>query len=198
MGLIAATLMGMDVVPPARFGRSHLSLLAYFESCAEKHGGAFEPHRMACNPVRHPGWLTGDGDVRGIMAEQWWGTDGLKTGSDLAGGERLAGHDDFDAAADLACAGLVEVAWQARTVQLTEAGWKLAQALRRHRASYGNFHHANYSDFVMPPMRHDVHAGNQHEECTAPAACSCECGPCKRTWEAAGRPKDPGEPRAEA
>lgn len=38
--------------------------------------------------------------------------------------------------------------------------------------------------------RHNVHGylPEPHTDCTDPAACDCECTPCKRIWSQAGRP----------
>lgn len=113
-------------VPMELWGKDHLSTLLYIESRAVDGGGKPKIAQMRQWPG-HPrrGW-EGGGMPSGPTAHP----------TRLKDGSGLSNHDDWDCVSDMEAAGLVE--WHGTGLQpiitLTDYGWLVAGALRRHRA----------------------------------------------------------------
>lgn len=112
------------------FGADHWSTFLYLASVAVGHSGVPENDRMRCDAARHPLLV---GPVQRTM------TAAPTSPTRMKGGARLADHDDWDCAADLATEGLLELGGTSLhpTVTLTQAGLRLVELLKRHRATGG-------------------------------------------------------------
>ncbi len=115
------------VVRFATFARDHWSTFLYIETCVVDHGGAVVRDRMRCDPKRHP-----------LMAHSV-SLGGVTPSTRLKDNVYLHEHDDWDCADDLEDAGLVEYtgAGMSPRFALTDAGWRVATELRRHKAAGG-------------------------------------------------------------
>jgi hypothetical protein len=118
-------------VPPELFSTDHWSTFAYLETRAVDNGGVVEHERMRCDSSRHPLEYALRGDS---FAHN--GSDGSRYPTRLGDGTQLAGHDDYDCAADLEVAGLVE-RLRADAWLLTPAGRAVAAQLRSHMQDGG-------------------------------------------------------------
>ncbi len=109
-----------------KFGRDHWSTFAYVECCAVDYKGALDNRRMRCDADRHPGLVNPMLDSVQVHN---------KYPTILAGGEELTDHDDWDCLDDLEAAGFIELGGTGLhpVVALTESGYKVAAALRRHK-----------------------------------------------------------------
>ena len=134
-------------VPMDRWGSDHWSTLAYLECRIVDHRGKLHHDHMRCHGERHPAMLLakrrtnifGNGDGRAYPTR-------LKDGE-------LASHDDYDCLDDMIAAGLVTVTMPEppagvlvtgmveaemmtrATYALTDAGRRIAAALREHKAA---------------------------------------------------------------
>lgn len=132
-------------VPMKRWGKDHWSTLAYLETRIVDHKGQISHDHMRCHASRHPAMfqakrrLLGTGDGSAYPTR-------LKDGT-------LTDHDDYDCIDDIIAAGLVTVTMPEpyppnvlitglveaemmtrATYALTEAGQRIAAALRQHKA----------------------------------------------------------------
>lgn len=117
----------MDNIPVKKFGKDHWSTLAYIECRVVDQGGRLNNKHLRIDPERHPG-----------LAHIRWEKD---SPTYLAKGVLQKKHDDLDCIEDLAVAGFVEILGtgiQPRT-DLTDYGWEVASALRKHKGNGGNF-----------------------------------------------------------
>lgn len=127
------------------WGKDHFSTLVYIETrCVDYKGVPFLDH-LRCNPARHQRHGGRAARLVGTSArrdEPW------KYGSVIRGGVRIPEHDDWDVLDDLVNAGLLE--WNGTgenpVFKMTESGWALVQAIRKHKAAGGQF-----SDFREAP-----------------------------------------------
>lgn len=119
------------------FGKDHWSILAYIETlCVDSVQGIgiIDKAKMRTDIKRHL-LLCGD---------SYGNKDGYKYPTRLKGGKELFDHDDWDCLEDLEEAGFVVVASLINGfVKMTDLGWKVASALRKHKANGGKF-----ADFV--------------------------------------------------
>lgn len=110
-----------------RWGRDHWSTLLYIEDICTNGDGEPVSERMRQWPGR---------PRRGKCRLPWTPPcKGYPTR--LNDGTEVTEHDDFDCVDDMVCAGLVE--WHGTGLRpvltLTELGWAMASALRRHVAT---------------------------------------------------------------
>jgi len=126
-----------NVTPIEKFGKDHLSLLAYVASrCAEDTDGrgVLERGRMRCNTQNHrlqarqyhhgDLWNERDSTRLAGFADFPDRKDPEKV---ITAGFQLRGHDDWDCLADLEAAGLVKVLTLVNNyVRLTEKGHEIA------------------------------------------------------------------------
>jgi hypothetical protein len=122
--------------PVEKFGRDHWSTLLYIETRVVDHRGVLDNRNMRCNPKgRHP-----------HFAHIPWEKD---YPTRLAGGATRSKHDDWDCVEDLIAAGFLE--WNGTGANpvfaLTDEGWRVVSALRRHRAEG-----AGVATFVYKPL----------------------------------------------
>ncbi len=117
-------------IPTEKFGKDHWSTFAYLETLAVDNKGRPDNHRMRCDLDRHP-----------AMDHAYSGIGGQKYPTILAGGDELPDHDDWDCIDDLEAAGFVEQGGTGihPVFKLTETGYRVAAALRKHKAEGGNF-----------------------------------------------------------
>ena len=143
----------MTGVPAAKFSKDHWSLFAYLETvCVE--GQRIDKARLRCCQDRHPFH-----NVNGFAWKSSWGTrlkgffeysernDPIKA---EAADVFLSMHDDWDVIADLVHAGLLtaDITSSEPLVQITEQGFLVAAALRKHKADGRNF--ANFRVVEAP------------------------------------------------
>ncbi len=116
----------------AQFGRDHWSAFAYIETRCVDHSGVPDRDHMRTDRDRQPG-LAGDRIPRAI--------DGASYPTRLRGGASLHDHDDWDCLADASVEGLLEIDGTGTNpvYRLTEAGLRVAAALRAHKAGGGSF-----------------------------------------------------------
>jgi hypothetical protein len=136
---------GDDFVPVEKWGKDHWSTLAYLETRCVDGSGKIENGKMRCNHRRHREFYAAR--VGHSLSS------GIDYPTRLAGGEELENHDDWSCLEDMVKAGLVKAWFRVKNhleafggseacVELTELGWKIAHALRKHRAAglgYGEF-----------------------------------------------------------
>jgi hypothetical protein len=114
-------------IPIERFGKDHWSTFAYVEARIVDWGGKIDNTRMRCDPSRHR-----------QHAHIPWPQD---YPTRLAGGDLQPKHDDWDCLADLVAAGLLDSVGAKETprFKLTELGFRVTAALRKHKGSGGQF-----------------------------------------------------------
>lgn len=116
-------------IPRAKWGLDHASVLLYVETRAVDYRGLIDVDRMRCNPRRHP-FLEGRAAGLAVKGRTF------SSPTRLRNGEKVAGHDDWDCLDDIIAEGLAENTGTGVNVRvrLTDEGWKLVHAVRRHRA----------------------------------------------------------------
>lgn len=118
------------------WGKDHFSTLVYIETRCVDYKGVPSLDHLRCNPARHQHYGGRAARLVGTMErrdEPW------KYGSVVRGGSRIPEHDDWDVIEDLVRAELLlNVGTGANPVfKLTESGWELVQAIRKHMAAGG-------------------------------------------------------------
>lgn len=133
-------------IPPHDWGRDHLATLLYIETRVVDHQGVLASQHMRCDPDRHPMFMAHNQP------------DGRKYPTRLRDESLVKHHDDYDCLLDLVDFGLLtiiapvdESLWRvpfgkrgplhtltfseppAVCVALTDYGWEIAAALRKHR-----------------------------------------------------------------
>jgi hypothetical protein len=119
-----------EAVPIEQWGRDHWSTLLYVESVCVDHDGIPNRDRMRVDLERHPFY---GGRAHWIQDRK------AKYPTRLKGGVEKHDHDDWDCVEDMVEAGVVDWIGTGANPQfaLTEKGYKLAAALRQHRAESG-------------------------------------------------------------
>lgn len=119
-------------VPVEQWGTDHLSTMTYIETVCVDQGGKIAPNKMRTKRSRI---LRGEVPMLSSLDLEMFGTL-EEPETRLAGGKTLKRHDDWDCLDDLEAEGLVENLGTGMNpkLALTDAGWKLAGALRRARA----------------------------------------------------------------
>lgn len=114
-------------IPMSKWGKDHWSTLLYIESICTDGKGVPSAERMRQWPGRPRRGVAAYGSSL-MMPPQGEYPTRLKDGTEVRE------HDDFDCAADMEAEGLVE--WHGTGLhpafKLTDRGWKIAHALRRH------------------------------------------------------------------
>jgi len=118
----------------SQWGKDHWSTLAYIECRCVDHGGVPDRRHMRANPELHP-----------QFAHIAW-EDDIPTRR--KGGKLKHNHDDWSCVDDMVAEGLVR--WLGTGMnpvfKLTERGLAVCTAIRKHKASGGNF-----AGFIPPP-----------------------------------------------
>jgi hypothetical protein len=120
-----------EPVPMELWGKDHLSTLLYIESRCVDGGGRPMLARMRHWPGRPlRGWDGSGPEGGGMPCMPTACPTRLKDGSDLSN------HDDWDCVDDMEAEGLLETLGTGLQpiIKLTDYGWLVASALRRHRA----------------------------------------------------------------
>lgn len=112
-----------EFVAMDKWGRDHWSTLAYVETRCVDHSGKINHRNMRCDPDRHP-----------LHAHE--ATSDNPPPTRLKGGLELSGHDDWDCLDDMEELGLLTT--MGVMVALTDKGFEVASALRKHIARGGN------------------------------------------------------------
>lgn len=117
-----------DPIPMELWAKDHWSTFAYIETRVVDHKGVLNRDHMRCNPDIHPG-----------LGNQAQAISGKGLTTTLKDGNKIGEHDDWSCAEDLESAGYVE--WNGTGMNpvfaLTESGWQLSHALRRHMSKGG-------------------------------------------------------------
>lgn len=156
-------------IPPARFGKDHWSVLLYLETCAVERKGCVENLQMRCAAKLHP-----------AFAHTFSAATTTTYPTFLKDGEQ-ANHDDWSCLEDLATAGFLTAYWQRLNdwplgggemrVVLTERGWCISHALRRHRAGGGSFR--DFSPSAAPSLADAVRQAQTHSCPSESGVCAC-------------------------
>ena len=111
-------------IPMEKWGKDHWTTLAYVETRAVDGDGVLDRRHMRCDSKLHP-LLAHYASYRAPPTQ-------------LKNLELLPDHDDWDCLDDIEVAGLVVDIGTGigRKYQLTDLGWKIAGALRRHLAEH--------------------------------------------------------------
>jgi hypothetical protein len=114
-------------IPMSEWGKDHWSTLAYIETRIVDFKGVPDKRHMRCDNRLHPAFAHLETDK--------------EYPTRLRGGVERHGHDDWSCIDDAIAEGLLE--WHGTGVHplfaLTPKGLTVAGALRRHKASGGNF-----------------------------------------------------------
>lgn len=130
-----------DHISIDRWGSDHWSTLAYLETRIVDHRGVPHLDHMRVDMDIHPQF-----DNQGSRFDSK-----KRCPTRLNDGTTVEKHDDWSCAEDMEREGLLE--WNGTGINpvfsLTEKGWQIAMALRRHRASGGQ-----YKDFRASKVRY--------------------------------------------
>lgn len=131
-------------VPVELWGKDHWSTLLYIEVRCVDHFGTPNRDHLRCHTAVHPG-LAGRGG------------DGSRYPTRLNNGNEITEHDDWSCLEDAEAAGLLK--WEGSGInpvfRLTDEGWKVVHALRRHLAEGGKI-----ADFRFIAEKIDSFTGN--------------------------------------
>lgn len=130
---------GEGYIPMDRWGKDHWSTLAYAETCIVDYGGILDNRRLRVNARLHREFAA-NAHLGNTTDYPTW----------LKGGITEAKHDDISCLEDMVAAGVIiaetrRVNWYAVVnnsqirVRLTDKGQAIAEQLRRHKATGGNF-----------------------------------------------------------
>lgn len=119
-------------VPMNEWGSDHWSTLAYIETRIVDYGGIPDKKHMRCHNRIHPHFAH-------IQQDEYSGS--LVIPTRLANGKQLHLHDDWCCLWDAVDAGLIECKGTGLNpvFSLTKDGYKIAAALRSHRANGQNY-----------------------------------------------------------
>lgn len=136
---------GDGYLPMNVWGKDHWSTLLYLETCVVDQQGIVNNNRMRCNPRLH----------REFMSTMPGATQSDEYPTRLADGVQH-GHDDWSCLEDMVAAGLLTASWRQQSsrvfgscearVELTDAGWRIAQRLRKYRAEHGKYVGFRFAD----------------------------------------------------
>lgn len=132
----AQRMAGEPTPTPDQFGKDHWSTFVYVETLCVDNRGIPDLRRMRCDPKRHP--LLAHASMMGLPF------DGGKYPTRLKGGVELRDHDDWDCAADLEAAGLIENIGSGMNpvFRMTTEGNRIASLIRvfkQHGGKYAEF-----------------------------------------------------------
>ena len=125
------------MVPIEDFGKDHWSTFGYIEIRVVDHDGRVVNEHLRCINKRHPFFAHRGGDATNYPTE-------------LRGGRKLSGHDDWDCLEDLENAGLLyNVGTGVNPVfRLTDRGREIAGQLRGHKGQGGQ-----WAEFFIGDLR---------------------------------------------
>lgn len=140
----ARRMAGQPTPTVESFGKDHWTTFMYLEMCCVEYKGIPDDlRRMRCDPKRHP--LLAHADLMGLPH------DGGKYPTRLKGGVELPDHDDWDCAADLEAAGLIENIGSGMNprFRMTTEGNRIAAIVRVYKQHGGRY--AEFSPSWTPP-----------------------------------------------